>query len=86
MFRAILDSVVLYPSDAVSTEKLVQNAAGHQGIVYIRTSRNATPILYSPAEDFPIGGSKVLKKVKMIRLLLSQPELRCMKPWMLMRN
>lgn len=62
MFRAILDSVVLYPSDAVSTEKLVQNAAGHQGIVYIRTSRNATPILYSPAEDFPIGGSKVLKK------------------------
>ena len=32
MFRAILGSVVLYPSDAVSTEKLVEEAAKHHGI------------------------------------------------------
>ena len=43
MFRTLLDSVVLYPSDAVSTERLVEEAARHQGIVYIRTTRKETP-------------------------------------------
>jgi len=62
IFRAILNSVVLYPSDAVSTEKLVEEAAKHVGMVYIRTTRKETPILYRPAEEFPIGGSKVLRK------------------------
>jgi len=62
MFRTILDSVVLYPSDAVSTEKLVGEAAQHMGIVYIRTTRKNTPILYNNKEEFPIGGSKVLRK------------------------
>jgi transketolase len=62
MFRSILGSVVLYPSDAVSTERLVEEAALHYGLVYIRTTRLATPILYSNGDCFPIGGSKVLKK------------------------
>lgn len=61
MMRSILNSVVLYPSDAVSTEKLVREAAKHNGIVYIRTTRSATPVIYSYDEEFPIGGSKVLK-------------------------
>jgi transketolase len=62
MFRTILDGVVLYPADAVSTEKLVEEAAKHHGIVYIRTTREATPILYGTEEDFAIGDSKVLRK------------------------
>ncbi len=62
MFRAILGSVVLYPSDAVSTERLVEEAAKHDGIVFIRTTRMETPILYGPEETFAIGGSKVLRK------------------------
>ena len=62
MFRAILNSVVLYPSDAVSTEKLVEEAAKHHGMVYIRTTRKDTPILYANDEEFHIGGSKVLRK------------------------
>ena len=62
MFRAILNSVVLYPSDAVSSDKLVEEAAKHKGIVYIRTTRKETPILYPAEEKFPIGGSKVLRK------------------------
>jgi transketolase len=61
MFRTLLGSVVLYPSDAVSTEKLVEAAAGHRGVVYIRTTRKDTPILYRGDEDFPIGGCKVLR-------------------------
>lgn len=61
MFRALLHSVVLYPSDAVSTEKLVEAAAQHKGIVYLRTTRKDTPIIYASNEEFPIGGSKVLR-------------------------
>lgn len=62
MFRAILDSAVLYPSDAVSTEKLVEEAARHKGIVYIRTTRKETPVIYHGDEQFSIGGSKVLRR------------------------
>jgi transketolase len=62
MFRAILNSVVLYPSDAVSTDKLVEEAAKHKGLLYIRTTRKNTPILYSVNESFHIGGSKVLRR------------------------
>ncbi len=62
MFRTVLNSVVLYPSDAVSTEKLVEEAARHRGIVYIRTTRKDAPIIYKANEEFPIGGSKVLRQ------------------------
>jgi len=64
MFRTISNSVVFYPSDAVSTERLVEEAAKHYGLVYIRTTRKETSILYNQAEKFTIGGSKVLRKSK----------------------
>jgi transketolase len=64
MFRTLLYSVVLYPSDAVSTEKLVEAMAEHTGIAYLRTTRKETPILYRNDEAFRIGGSKVLKSNK----------------------
>ena len=62
MFRAIPEAAVLYPSDAVTAERLVAEAAAHKGIVYLRTSRPTTPILYNADESFPIGGCKVLQK------------------------
>ena len=62
MFRSILKSVVLYPSDAVSCEKLVEGAAEHTGMVYLRTSRGGTPVIYDNDEAFPIGGSKTVKE------------------------
>jgi transketolase len=61
IFRPIPGCVVLYPSDAVSAEACVSQAAAHRGMVYIRTTRPAVPLLYSAGEEFPIGGSKVLK-------------------------
>ncbi|OGW37095.1 MAG: transketolase [Nitrospirae bacterium GWD2_57_9] len=64
MFRTILDGIVLYPSDAVSTEKLVEIMAQHEGIAYLRTTRKETPILYRTDEVFRIGGSKVLRSSK----------------------
>ena len=62
MFRAIPGAVVLYPSDAVAAERLVAEAAAHEGIVYIRTSRPKTAILYDATDSFPIGGCKIVKK------------------------
>jgi transketolase len=61
MMRAIEGSTVLYPSDAVATEQAVNLAARNKGIVYIRTSRPKTPVIYSSTEEFKIGGSKVVK-------------------------
>ncbi|MFA5135094.1 MAG: transketolase [Patescibacteria group bacterium] len=61
MFRALHGSVVLYPCDGVSTDKLVEQAAKHKGLVYIRTTRADTPIIYDSNEQFPIGGSKTLR-------------------------
>ncbi len=64
LFRSLIDSVVLYPSDAVSTQKLVELSAHHQGLVYLRTTRMETPVIYSSDETFEIGGSKTLKNSK----------------------
>ncbi|MFA4872882.1 MAG: transketolase [Patescibacteria group bacterium] len=61
MFRAVQDAVVLYPSDAPATERLVHEAVRYNGIVYLRTTRGATPVIYGPEEQFPIGGSKTLR-------------------------
>lgn len=61
MFRALIDSTVLYPADAVAAEKLTEAAASARGVVYIRTTRPKTPVLYGNDEEFPIGGSKVLR-------------------------
>ena len=57
--RAVHGSTVLHPCDANQTAALVAEMAEREGIVYLRTLRPATPVLYGPEEDFPIGGSKV---------------------------
>ena len=62
MMRAIAGSIVLYPSDAVSAEKLVEQMAQTKGICYLRTSRPKTPVIYNNDEAFPIGGAKVLRQ------------------------
>ena len=60
MMRAVPNCTVLYPSDAVSTERLVVEMAKTPGLVYMRTSRPKTDIIYGLDEQFPIGGSKTL--------------------------
>ena len=62
MFRAVPNCAVLYPSDAVSTERLVVEMAKWEGLAYMRTSRPKTDIIYGLDEKFPIGGSKVLRQ------------------------
>lgn len=62
MLRAVYGSTVLYPSDANQTAHLVNTMADLKGIVYIRTTREKTPILYGSDEQFPVGGSKVVRQ------------------------
>ena len=61
MCRAQPNFMVLYPCDAVSSERLVALAASTAGPVYIRTSRPKTPVIYSADEVFVPGGLKVLR-------------------------
>jgi transketolase len=61
MIRAVHGSTVLYPSDGTSTAALVQAMADRDGVVYMRTTRGAYPVLYETGEAFPVGGSKVLR-------------------------
>jgi transketolase len=62
MMRAVPNCTVLYPCDAVSTERLVVEMARIGGLAYMRTSRPKTAVLYGPEETFPIGGCKVLRQ------------------------
>jgi transketolase len=60
-FRAVHSSVVLHPSCANQTARLVAALADTDGIAYLRTLRPATAVLYGPDEEFEIGGSRVLR-------------------------
>ena len=62
MMRAVHGSTVLYPADGNSTAKLVGEMAKLQGISYMRTTREKTPKLYDADAEFPIGGSKTLRR------------------------
>lgn len=62
IFRAILDSVVVYPADHVAQEKLAIAMAELPGICYMRTTKLEVGPLYEPHEEFVIGGSKTLRQ------------------------
>ena len=64
MMRAVGDAVVFYPSDAVSTTALTGIMAKNDGLFYMRTTREKTPVLYKNSEKFKIGGSKIVFQSK----------------------
>jgi transketolase len=59
--RAVFGSVILYPSDANQAVQLLDEMRQHRGISYMRTTREATPVLYGPGESFEIGGSHTIR-------------------------
>jgi transketolase len=61
MMRAVQGSTVLYPSDATSAAALTKQMADRPGIVYMRTTRGAYPVIYQSDEEFPIGGLKTVR-------------------------
>jgi transketolase len=61
MMRGMPNAAVVYPCDAVSTERLLVEMAYRPGPAYMRTSRPKTPVIYEAGDTFPIGGSKTLR-------------------------
>ncbi|MCX5922414.1 MAG: transketolase [Candidatus Dependentiae bacterium] len=61
--RALPNSIVLYPSDAMCTYRLVEQMVAYdRGISYLRTTRMTTPVIYDWQEEFYIGGCKVVRQ------------------------
>ncbi len=62
LFRSLPNSIVFYPTDAVSAEKLIYLSSKLNGLKYIRTTRSKTPIIYSQKDSFQLGEFKILKQ------------------------
>jgi transketolase len=63
--RTVHGSTVLYPCDANQTARLVTAMVDRPGVVYLRTTRGQTPVIYGPDEAFEIGGSRVVRRSAM---------------------
>lgn len=55
-------STILYPCDANQAVSLTAALAGVSGVGYLRASFGESPVIYGPDEDFPIGGSRVIRR------------------------
>ena len=60
--RAVHGSTVLYPSDPNQTAELLAQVVDLEGIVFMRTTREKTPVIYQPGEPFEIGGSRTVRR------------------------
>lgn len=70
MFRSLPGSIIFYPSDAISTEKLMHLAARTRGLKYIRITRPKVPIIYGTNEVFSVGEFKILRQSKNDQVVL----------------
>ena len=70
MFRDLPNSIIFYPSDAVSCQKLTLLSSKLKGLKYTRTTRGKTKVLYKNNEDFKIGDFKTLKSSDKDKIIL----------------
>jgi len=61
-FRTVPECVVLYPSDGISANAAVRLAYEYKGMIYLRSSRPKTPVIYENNEEFVIGQSKIVRQ------------------------
>lgn len=61
MMRALPGSVVLHPSDANQTARLVEAMADLPGISYLRTLRSPTLVRTAASEAVTVGGSRLVR-------------------------
>jgi len=78
IMRALPNTTVLVPADAVETEAAVKAAVDHYGPVYIRLSRPKLPVIYEEGYrwrgeklTFRIGGSVTLREGEDVTLVAS---------------
>lgn len=62
MFRSMPETIILYPSDGISTARCLELAMSNAcGNVYLRLTRDDLPVLYTSQDTFVIGGSKLVR-------------------------
>lgn len=62
LFAGLPESIILYPCDGISTHKLFALLESYQnGIGYMRTTRQETPVLYKTDDTFFLGGSQTIR-------------------------
>lgn len=62
IMRAMANMVVIAPADEVEARLAIAASVEHEGPVYIRLTRPATPILFDEAYRFHLGRSVVLRE------------------------
>jgi transketolase len=67
--RCLPNLVVIAPCDALETQKATVAAAEHQGPVYLRFARQATPLITSPNSSFKIGQAEILRQGKDVTII-----------------
>ncbi|MBC7406276.1 MAG: hypothetical protein H7230_02285 [Candidatus Parcubacteria bacterium] len=71
-FRCIRGSIILYPSDNTSAQKLLELAVNtYNSVTYLRVTRENLPNLYNDTHEFKIGGSKqiISHKLSLITII-----------------
>ena len=81
MFRAILDSVVLYPADAVSTERLVEAARNTTASSISAPPAWPLPSSTAPRRNFPSAAARCCARATRTWPRSSAPASPCLKPW-----
>ena len=69
ILRSIPNMTVVMPADYNAARKLVREAAGFDGPVYLRFTRDAVPVIYDEDECFEIGKAKLLREGRDVAIL-----------------
>ena len=73
LMRVLPNMTVLAPCDARETRKAVLAALAHNGPVYIRFTREATPVITSEKTPFAIGKAEIFRTGNDVALLACGP-------------
>lgn len=69
IMRSMPDMVVLVPGDGVEVAKAVHAAAEYDGPVYLRVTRNPSPVIFDNSYRFHIGRAVILREGKDVTIM-----------------
>lgn len=74
LMRVVPNMTVIVPSDYLEARKAVLASVAHPGPVYIRLSRDKTPIITTHESPFEIGLAEVLREGSDITIIATGPQ------------
>ena len=69
IMRSLPNMVVIFPADAVETEKAVEALVIHKGASYLRLGRGKVPVLFDKNYNFEIGKGVLMKEGEDVALI-----------------